>query len=471
MIELYLGDNSKESLKLKSNINASVGTVGRFNTDPSIDLDIVSLARLVYPLNMLSSGSNTTKADKAVAEANGLYFGKNFKPENFIELVKQNPAALLHVNSDLTEIEKKYAAVIKKRKPLPINNAAIQRYIDTKVFQRGALIEKWQPYFNADIGQKTDEIRQELATRYDIDPAKISKESIAVAEISVESKAELLEIVDIFNIQQEISNTEKLMGRPEYTYSFIPFGSVSGRSTTFSGNIHGMTKEQFGIFSKKHDGQRLVSIDFSQIELRLAASLWGDFAMQDVFNRGGDIHKNTARLVGSRDRELAKAINFGLLYGMGLNSFIIYCAKDFGIILTSEEAQKYISEFKRSYPSLFDSKMTEFTGISYQTKTFGREMHAQEVWAGVYDFKKYTTSRNIQIQGEGADILKSSTIWMDQRLKGIGSVAFEMYDETAFWIDDTRDIEVHLNSICDELTQYIEEMSGFRIPVKISNRF
>lgn len=468
MIELFIGD---QPLRLKSNIDIKVGTVERFNIDDNIDLDIVSLARILYPKYVLSTGSGATVSDRRVAFENGLYFSRDFDIEALINVIKKDPQALERGNRKLTEVEKDYARIIKKRKPIPVNQKSLQAYVNNLTAKRTALISKWQPDFQNDISQKTDLIRQEISDRYGIDASRISKESVAVSSMEKSSKSELFEIMDIYNIQQEITNLQKLHEEPFYSFSFIPFGSVSGRSSTFGENIHGMTKGQFGIFSKKVSGRRLVSIDFSQIELRLAAALWGDFAMQDVFNKDGDIHLNTAKMIGSDLRQLAKALNFGLLYGMGIETFMAYCAKDFGIILTFEEAKLYVETFKKTYPALFDKKTTEFQGLSYKTKTLGREMHAQEVWGGMYDMKKHTIMRNIQIQGEGQDILKPTVIELDKMLNGIGEIAFEMYDEVGFWIDDNSSMETRLNSICDDLTAYVKDFSGFSIPVQISDRF
>jgi hypothetical protein len=79
--------------------------------------------------------------------------------------------------------------------------------------------------------------------------------------------------------------------------------------------------------------------------------------------------------------------------------------------------------------------------------------------------------RNIQIQGEGQDILKPTVIELDKMLKGIGEIAFEMYDEVGFWIDDNAHMKTRLNAICDDLTAYVKDFSGFSIPVQISDRF
>ena len=468
MIELFVGS---QPIKIKSNLDMKVGSVEQFNRDPEIDLDLVSLARIIFPKNILSTGSGSTNADRLIARENGLYFSQDLEIMDFIDLIKKNPTALLHTNTDLAYAERDFAKVLKRRSPLKINPKAFNNYIEGRSALRASLISKWQPYFSADISQKTDDVRLELADKYGLDPKRISKESVAVGDIDVDSKKDLLEIMDIFNIQQEISNLSKLEGQREYTFSLIPFGSVSGRSSTFGDNIHGMTKEQFGIFTKRQDGMRLVSIDFSQIELRLAASLWGDLAMQRVFNEGGDIHVNTARLIGGRDRQLAKALNFGLLYGMGVDTFMVYCAKDFGIILTHEEAKSYVEQFKKSYPSLFDKKSTDFEGLSYKTKTLKREMHGQEVYSGSYDMKKFTIARNIQIQGEGADIMKVSISELDKMLGGKETIAFEIYDEAGFWIKEGSDMQVRINNIADNLSQYIRETTGFNIPIQLSDRF
>ena len=98
--------------------------------------------------------------------------------------------------------------------------------------------------------------------------------------------------------------------------------------------------------------------DYNQVELRLAAKISGDPALTAAFRRGDDLHVQTARLVlvvaepTPEARQLAKALNFGLLYGMGAEGVQRYAQSQHGVTLSLEEATSYRDTFFRTYPGL-----------------------------------------------------------------------------------------------------------------------
>jgi DNA polymerase-1 len=107
-------------------------------------------------------------------------------------------------------------------------------------------------------------------------------------------------------------------------------------------------------------GRALVTADYAQIELRLAAVVAGDVAMLAAFHDGADLHTRTAaavlgvpadRVTGEQ-RQLAKALNFGLLYGMGAASLRQYAASHFGVALSLEAAAARRNRFFAAYPDL-----------------------------------------------------------------------------------------------------------------------
>jgi DNA polymerase I-like protein with 3'-5' exonuclease and polymerase domains len=108
-------------------------------------------------------------------------------------------------------------------------------------------------------------------------------------------------------------------------------------------------------------------LDYSQVELRVAAVLSGDENMKEVYRSGGDIHTNTASILCNMTleefkkqdssfiklyRQRAKAVNFGLVYGMQAKTLVLYAEKSYGVILTLEEAQTYSDNFFNAYPKL-----------------------------------------------------------------------------------------------------------------------
>lgn len=106
------------------------------------------------------------------------------------------------------------------------------------------------------------------------------------------------------------------------------------------------------------DGCTLIELDYSQIELRVAASLAGEETMIEIYREGGDIHRETAIAVSGRtdisksDRTKAKSVNFGFLYGMGARSFMDYSRDSYGVIVTIGEAEEYRERFFEKYPGL-----------------------------------------------------------------------------------------------------------------------
>jgi hypothetical protein gobsU_00080 len=106
------------------------------------------------------------------------------------------------------------------------------------------------------------------------------------------------------------------------------------------------------------DGCTLIELDYSQIELRVAASLAGEETMIEIYRDGGDIHRETAVAVSGKadieksDRTKAKAVNFGFLYGMGAKSFMDYSRDSYGVIVTLEEAEEARDKFFEKYHGL-----------------------------------------------------------------------------------------------------------------------
>lgn len=116
--------------------------------------------------------------------------------------------------------------------------------------------------------------------------------------------------------------------------------------------------KRFKSLIQAREGYTLAELDYSQIELRVAAHLADEQAMLEVYHSGGDIHSATALAVTGKasveksDRTRAKAVNFGFLYGMGALSFKDYARDSYGVVLSDEEAAEYRKRFFERYPAL-----------------------------------------------------------------------------------------------------------------------
>jgi DNA polymerase-1 len=155
-------------------------------------------------------------------------------------------------------------------------------------------------------------------------------------------------------------------------------------------------------------GRVLVKADYSQVELRIAAKVSGDQAMRDAYARGLDLHTLTAqRILGKadvtrEDRQLAKAVNFGLLYGMGAKGFRVYARSQYGVAMTDAEAARYRQAFFDAYPGLAAWHRRVKRAHAAETRTLAGRRRLLAV------DQSDTLRLNTPVQGTGADGLKAA---------------------------------------------------------------
>ena len=172
------------------------------------------------------------------------------------------------------------------------------------------------------------------------------------------------------------------------------------------------------------DGFVLVDADYSQIELRVLAHIADDKNMIDAFACGRDIHRSTAakvfglpdELVTPALRSRAKAVNFGIVYGIGAFSL----SKDIGVSV--KEAERYIKDYLSLYAGI-NSYMTEVVEQAkkdgYVTTMFGRRRYLPELASSNRNIRMFgeRVARNMPIQGTAADIIKIAMIRVYDRLR------------------------------------------------------
>lgn len=177
-------------------------------------------------------------------------------------------------------------------------------------------------------------------------------------------------------------------------------------------------------FFTAREGWVLVDADYSQIELRVLADISGDKNMIDAFKNNQDIHAITASqvfnmpldFVTGEMRSRAKAVNFGIVYGIGAYSL----AKDIGV--TNKEAKNYIESYLKHYSGI-DKYMHDVVekakDTGYVETVFGRRRYLPELSAsnGMTRAFGERVARNAPIQGTAADIIKIAMIKVDKRLK------------------------------------------------------
>lgn len=172
------------------------------------------------------------------------------------------------------------------------------------------------------------------------------------------------------------------------------------------------------------DGWVLVDADYSQIELRVLAHIANDTAMIEAFKNNDDIHAITAsqvfnlppEMVTKTMRSRAKAVNFGIVYGIGAFSL----SKDIGV--SRKEADKYIKDYLAHYSGVDEymkHTVEDAKRDGYVTTMFGRRRYLPELTSSNFNLRAFgeRVARNMPIQGTSADIIKIAMIKVRNRLK------------------------------------------------------
>ncbi|RJQ37225.1 DNA polymerase I [Candidatus Parcubacteria bacterium] len=256
-------------------------------------------------------------------------------------------------------------------------------------------------------------------------------------------------------------------------------GTATGRLSSRDPNLQNIpTKSRFGkairsAFVAK-PGATLMAFDYSQLELRLAADLAQDERMIEAFRKGTDIHALTAATVNAIPldqvtpelRRKAKALNFGVLYGMGTRSF----AESAGI--PREEAEHFIEEYFRNFRGIaaFVEAMKEQARTHGFTKTaFGRKRYFPNLEATNFRLQREAERMavNHPIQGTEADIMKRAMIAVDQYLAGgrrqhDAAILLQIHDELMLEVR-----EDHVPAVSKEVRAIIEGAWQGAVPMEV----
>ena len=255
--------------------------------------------------------------------------------------------------------------------------------------------------------------------------------------------------------------------------SFLQTGTATGRLSSKNPNLQNIPvrsesgREIRNAFIAK-DGYKLLSIDYSQIELRLLAHFSKDEALVNAFNSGADIHTQTAiEIFGKEEaqekRNIAKSINFGLLYGMG--------AKKLGETLgiPAKEAKVYIEKYFETFPTIktfMTSIQEKAMEDGYVNTLFNR--HRNFDFANAAPMLKagfLRESVNTVFQGSAADLIKKSMLEIYNIYKNNCEVnmLLQIHDELIFEIKEDIIEEVSV-----ELQNIMKNIYKLDIPLEVS---
>ncbi|MFA6496882.1 MAG: DNA polymerase I [Patescibacteria group bacterium] len=193
-------------------------------------------------------------------------------------------------------------------------------------------------------------------------------------------------------------------------------------------------------------GRKLVSADYSQIELRLVASIAKDISFIDAFKDGADIHKRTAAEmwdisegeVTKEQRQAAKAINFGILYGIGARAL----SRSAGVRI--EEAKDFIDRYFVAHPGIriyLDAMKLQAHEEGFVTSLYGRRRYLPDINSGMPQLVAAAERMaiNMPIQGTQADVIKKAMIAIDVWLRSTSldaKMIAQVHDELVFDVAD-----------------------------------
>ncbi len=238
--------------------------------------------------------------------------------------------------------------------------------------------------------------------------------------------------------------------------TYLQTGTTTGRVASQNPNLQNIPiKTELGRAIRNafiaDKGMLLVAFDYSQIELRIAALLSGDEALAEIFRNGRDVHTEVASRifhVKSQDvtyemRRRAKVINFGILYGMGVNSLTA------ALGTKRAEAQDFYDQYFAAFPRLsayMDETIVKASKLGYTETLFGRRRYFDGIKSQI-PFVKAAAERmalNAPFQGTAADLFKIAMLRVDEYLQKDkrGYLLLQVHDELVFEIEEDSVAEI-----------------------------
>ncbi|PQJ58094.1 DNA polymerase I [Vibrio chagasii] len=218
-------------------------------------------------------------------------------------------------------------------------------------------------------------------------------------------------------------------------------------------------------------GWKILAVDYSQIELRIMAHLSGDKALLEAFQQGKDIHAATAaEIIGvniedvtSEQRRRAKAVNFGLIYGMSAFGL----AKQLGI--PRGEAQHYMDTYFERYPGVMQYMEDTRSAASEQgfvETIYGRRLHLPEIQSrnGMRRKAAERAAINAPMQGTAADIIKKAMLLVDEWIQAEGDgrvkLLMQVHDELVFEVEESSLAEIE-----SKVQELMESAADLDVPL------
>lgn len=301
---------------------------------------------------------------------------------------------------------------------------------------------------------------------------KIKYEHIIVEKILDYRTLTKLKSTYVDGLISEIENDGKIHSKFKQTIT------ATGRISSTEPNLQNIpVKQELGRKLRKaftaKEGYVFLSGDYSQIELRVLAHMSNDSEMINAFKNDIDIHALTASEVYKVDidkvqsfqRSNAKAVNFGIVYG--ISSFSL--SQDLSI--TKKEADRYIAGYFRKYPDIkeyLDNTVEDAKNTGYASTIFNRKRKVDELHSKNFNIRNFGSriAMNMPIQGTAADIIKIAMINTFKELEKQGlksKIILQVHDELILEVEESE-----LDIVKRILKEKMEEATNLRVPLDVS---
>jgi len=270
--------------------------------------------------------------------------------------------------------------------------------------------------------------------------------------------------------------------------TFLQTGTVTGRMGCENPNLQNIPiKTEYGRRIREafvaRKGSLLAAIDYSQIELRVAAGLSGDAKLVEVFKEGGDIHAAVAsqvfgvppEAVSKEMRRRAKVINFGILYGMGVNAL----RENLGAGVSREEASKFLNDYFERFEGVarfVEEVKKDAARTGYTETLFGRRRYFPGLRSPLPQIRAQAERMavNAPIQGTQSDIIKLAMVKADDLIRTRGwegkvRLLMQVHDELVYEVDekDAEEMAQEIREAMEKVTP-AEKLHGVPIVAEAS---
>lgn len=257
-------------------------------------------------------------------------------------------------------------------------------------------------------------------------------------------------------------------------------GTSTGRMSSSDPNLQNIpAREGRGVAIRKgfipSKGSTFVAVDYSQIEMRVLAVLSGDTHLVKSFTDGKDIHASVASQVFGVDedkvtkdmRRKAKVINFGIIYGMGVN------ALKTNLNTSRKEAQTFYDQYFEAFPTIsnyFDTLKRDAAKEGYTETYFGRRRYFPDMKSKI-PYIRASAERmvmNAPIQGTAADLMKMAMIksqvaLSDKKLQDDAHLLLQIHDELVYEVKDAK-----LSEVIEVVKDAMENVASFPVPLAVT---